>query len=173
MDPRDEMTQPTRLAWWVVAVALLTAGPAPGATIVVTTAADVIDGPNCTLRDALTAANSDAAAGACTAGQGADRITFAIALPAAIELTTNAPLAVESEVTILGPGAEQLAIDGNHSTRVMEVSGSGRLTASGLTIRHGTTDGRAGGLVVDSASLSLPAAATLNDCAITGNAPAL
>ena len=169
MDKGDTTAQAHRMAWWLVAVVLLSASSARAANIVVTTAADA--GPGCTLRNALTAANTDAAAGGCTPGQGADTITFDLTLPATITLTTNAELTVESEVTILGPGAEHLVIDGNRSTRVMQVGKGGRLTASGLTFQHGKGDGRAGGLVVNSDSLSFPSAATLTDCVIVANSP--
>lgn len=57
----------------------LTAEAAPGATITVTTVADTVaDDGACSLREAITAANTDAAVGGCAAGNGADVIEFNI-----------------------------------------------------------------------------------------------
>ena len=50
---------------------------ARAATITVTTTADGTGGPYCTLRDAITAADTDTATGGCPAGAGADTIVLA------------------------------------------------------------------------------------------------
>ena len=43
------------------------------------------------------------------------------------------------DLTLNGPGADQLAIDGNHASRVLEHQGAyGMLTIDGLTLRNGT-----------------------------------
>ncbi|HEY53071.1 MAG TPA: hypothetical protein G4N94_06405, partial [Caldilineae bacterium] len=54
-----------------------------------------VDGVNCTLADAITAANSDAATGGCDAGSGADILD----ITADIALTSVLPR-IESDVTI-------------------------------------------------------------------------
>ncbi len=48
-------------------------------TIIVTTDSGGTGGPDCTLRDAITAANTDTATGGCPAGYGADTIELPIA----------------------------------------------------------------------------------------------
>lgn len=67
----------------VLAVAVAGALSAHAATITVTSTADTSGGPACTLRDALTAANTNTATGGCLAGSGTDTIAFAI--PAATD----------------------------------------------------------------------------------------
>lgn len=69
-------------------IALLAAGivgawSVHAATITVTSTADASGGPACTLRDALTAANTNTATGGCPAGSGTDTIAFTI--PAATD----------------------------------------------------------------------------------------
>ncbi len=53
------------------------------ATITVTSASGETGGPDCTVRDAITAANTDTATGGCPAGSGAD----VIELPAGVTIT--------------------------------------------------------------------------------------
>ena len=81
----------------------------------------------CTLRAALEEANANAPQ--------ADTIDFAPSMPAGIQLTSALPTITDS-VTINGPGAGQLAIDGANSYRVLDVQ-TGPTTISGLTVRHG------------------------------------
>src|SRR4051794_41805739 len=59
------------------AVLLIAPGAAHAATITVNTNADVSTA-GCTLRDAITAADGNAATGACSAGAGADTIEVAV-----------------------------------------------------------------------------------------------
>ena len=65
------------LAVLLGSLSVLPSTPALAAGIVVTTNADSSGSPGCSLRDAITAANTDAASGGCAAGSGADTITFA------------------------------------------------------------------------------------------------
>ena len=70
-------------------------------------AAPTNDG-DCTLREAIVAANTDAAVDACAAGSGADAITFSVT--GIITVIASAPLPViTSPVTIDGPGGGPLA----------------------------------------------------------------
>jgi hypothetical protein len=70
----------TRLRPLAVALACALATPAGAAVITVDTVADGSLAGQCTLRDAVAAANGDAAVAGCTAGSGADVITFAAGL---------------------------------------------------------------------------------------------
>jgi hypothetical protein len=66
--------------------------------------------------------------------QDGDRITFAVT--GTITLTSGG-LGVFKNVTISGPGADQLSIDGNQSPTQPVFSVSAIATISGLTIRNG------------------------------------
>jgi len=54
-----------------------------------------------------------------------------------ITLSTGLTTSVD-DLTIHGPGADQLAIDGDNASRVIEHLGYGMLTIDGLTIRNGS-----------------------------------
>ena len=85
----------------ITAAALALPGAAQGAAINVTTAADAVaaDGA-CSLREAVQAANTDAAVSDCPAGSGADQIS----LGATTYKLTGGELLVTSELTITGAG---------------------------------------------------------------------
>jgi len=72
---------------------------------------------------------------------------------------TSGELLVAKNITISGPGAENLAVNGNANSRVFHIASGKTVTISGLTI----TNGSGGGIYNDHAVL------TLNDCTITGN----
>src|SRR2546425_7082963 len=98
----------TLFAAWVWA-------PAPaaaGTTITVNTTNDelAVDG-NCSLREAITAANSDAAVDACSAGNGADTVvvpggTYNLTIPGGDEYgNATGDLDIRGDVTVQGAGA--------------------------------------------------------------------
>ncbi len=128
------------------------------ATIVVTTIVDYsaapqyCPGPDCALRDALAAANAG------------DVIEFDPALSGSLnlrygELTVNA-----LDLTIIGPGAENLTLNADGSSRVLSVTGGSNLALSGLRMTGGNAaDG--GAIVVDSSS-----SATMQTLIIDANA---
>src|SRR5260370_16215626 len=67
---------------------------------------------------------------------GADVIQFQSGLTGTITLTSG-PLTISDTVTITGPGAALLAIDGNHAGRVLSIAGlTPNGTLSGLSIEH-------------------------------------
>jgi CSLREA domain-containing protein len=123
---------------------LLLAAPASRAvTLTVDTAsdADAADG-FCSFREAILAANSDSARNECPAGSGADRIVFALAFPTSVDLTADLP-AITATVAIRGPGADQLAIDGQDVHRIFDFeSGSGGAwyLLEDLSVQHGFSD---------------------------------
>ena len=43
-------------------------------------------------------------------------------------------------MTINGPGANMLAVDGNHASRVFQISSGKTVTISGLTITNGSAN---------------------------------
>src|SRR2546428_4332446 len=106
-----------------IAVVLLcaVANPAHAATITVTNTNDSGAG---SLRQALADANNG------------DTITFAVT--GTIGLTTD-ELLVDKSITISGPGADNLAVNGNAKSRVFYIGAGRTVTISGLTITSGIT----------------------------------
>lgn len=97
---------------WALALALA-AGPIPAATIVVNSDSDAdIDDANCSLREAIIAANVDIAYHGCAAGSGADQVTFALGPSATIVGSVSGLPTITGSLTLVGPGADQLTIDG-------------------------------------------------------------
>ena len=135
-----------------IAVVLLyaTAVLAHAGTLTVTNTND--SGPG-SLRQALADAN--------------DGDTIGFAVSGAIGLTSG-ELLVDKDVTISGPGADNLAVDGNAKNRVFHITTGRTVVISGLTIRNGFVtgdfpDGIGAGIYNDHATL------TVDDCVISGN----
>lgn len=106
------------------------------------------------LRQALSVANDG------------DTIDFAVT--GTITLTTG-ELPVNDSITISGPGAANLAVDGNTDNRVFHVGPGKTVTISALTIINGNANGEffpddsGGGVYNDHAAV------TLSECAINSN----
>src|SRR5262245_34539181 len=116
-----------------VTFALLFASPLYASTIPVTSGSGETGGPGCTLRDAVTAANSDAAVGGCTAGSGADTIllTTDVSLTTADNGVNGLPI-VTTKMTIDGQGH---TISGNSTTfRILQVAATGDLTLENVIL---------------------------------------
>lgn len=104
--PTDQLGEPRRAAWCDIgAVETERDGAAPAAPAVLS--------PACSLADQIIAANTDAPAGACPAGSGADLIT----LTKNITLSEPLPL-INSDITIDGNGH---TIDGGGRFRIFEI----------------------------------------------------
>jgi CSLREA domain-containing protein len=128
-----------RLAGAVVA-------PPPAGVITVNSTADTAtagDG-QCTLREAITNANSDSdtTGGDCSAGSGADAISFSVT--GTITLSSALP-DITTDMTISGPGASQLTVSGNGGVRVFNVTATVTVTISGLTVSNGNAFSQNGG----------------------------
>ena len=97
------------------------------ATFTVTNLADAGAG---SLREAVSFAN---------ANSGADDIVFANGIVGTIELTSG-ELEVTDSLTITGPGRDELTIDAQHDSRLIDFSApSGDLTLGGLNLINGQT----------------------------------
>lgn len=136
-----------------------------------------VDDGSCSLREAITAANTDAAVDTCAAGSGADEII----LPAGTyQLTTastnedanaDGDLDIVAELTITGDGLATTIIDGNGAVvgdRVFHVDaasvGAG-LTLNGVTVQNGkVAAGGGGGILIDNEG-----AVALNGSRVIGN----
>jgi hypothetical protein len=94
-----------------------------------------------------------------------DTITFAVS--GSIMLITG-ELFVDKSISVSGPGAGNLAVDGNANGRVFHIGAGTTVAIAGLTIRNGMVTGNfpagSGGGIY-----SFQATLTLNDCAIIGN----
>jgi hypothetical protein len=104
------------------------------------TVLNLVDSGAGSLRQAILDAN---------ASTGADVIDFAKNVKGTIPLTSG-ELAITSDLTIDGPGADKLTVSGNDTSRVFNVDGgsddSARITVSisGLTVAHGRAPTAAG-----------------------------
>jgi len=101
-----------------------------------------------------------------------DVVTFATNVTGTIVLT-NGELAISKDITIIGPGATQLAIDGNRNGLVFDFK-AGNITVSGLTISNGRLLGLAGSFEVDGhaavgGGILNQAILGLSECAIQSN----
>lgn len=108
---------------------------AAAAVITVNSTADtaVVDG-QCTLREAITNANANAATAAdCAAGSGLDTINFSgLTFPATITLTSS--LSIVDALIIDGPGQTNLTIDANDGSRIFEIEDADSATVMTVAI---------------------------------------
>ncbi len=167
----------------VLSLSLGLVGPLPvahAATITVNSSgddnpADANDG-DCTLREAIDAANSDAAEDGCPAGSGADLIalpadTYALSVAGASEnLGQTGDLDIRSSITIQGAGPATTTVNANGIDRAFDIMSPGPLPSveiSGVTIRGGDaeTQGDGGGAIFNRESASL----TLINVGLTQN----
>jgi CSLREA domain-containing protein len=115
------------------------------AVITVNTFADeVVDDGNCSLREAIRAANLDIAVDACPAGSGADSIylptgVYTLSIPGAGEdMGMTGDLDIRSDMTITGSGEGATIVDGGGLDRVFHVVGTDQVTIANLTVRNGS-----------------------------------
>src|SRR5205823_1531925 len=124
-------------------------------TITVTSTAD--SGAN-TLRQALADSNDG------------DTIDFSVT--GTITLSSG-ELLVNDSITISGPGADILAVDANHASRVFHIASGKTVTISGLTITNGAVTGSfpagAGGGIFNDGRNSGSAALTVSNSTLSGN----
>jgi CSLREA domain-containing protein len=154
--------------------------PAAALIQVTTTADDMTDNGNCTLREAIWAANFDKVRDKCTAGSGADTIvlptgTFALTLPGTLENEgLKGDLDILTSMTIQGAGVGRTVIDGKGLDRVFHILGSGaEVYIQGVTIQGGSAkDGLlnmgGGGIMVGKGTLNLTNAALVSNSADIG-----
>jgi hypothetical protein len=94
-----------------------------------------------------------------------DKIVFSVT---GVVGLTSGELLLDKNITISGPGRDNLAVDGNAMSRVFHVASGATVTISGLTIRNGIATGNfpsgSGGGIY-----SFQATLTLKDCAIDRN----
>ena len=113
----------------------------------------------CSLREAITNANSasDTTLGDCVAGTGNDTIVFSLSGKITVASTLPSPSAV---LEIDGSG-QTIDIDGGSASRIF-LNLTGTLTLNDLTISNGSTSGNGGGI-------SSNGGLTVTDSTFTGN----
>jgi hypothetical protein len=91
-----------------------------------------------------------------------------------ITLTAGAITVAVDDLTIQGPGASALTIDGNQADRVFKHTGAGTLTLAGVTVAKGavSADKAYGGCIYDKGNLTLRSA-TLTSCVALGQTAAV
>ena len=130
---------------------------AHAATITVNTLADPGTSGNCSLRAAITAANSETATDSCVAGTGNDTINFSVT--GTITVASILP-AVQNTLTIDGTG-EAITVSGNSVVQLMTVNSGATVTLQFLTLTKGVdaplsgiADGE-GGAIVNNGTLTI------------------
>lgn len=147
----------------------------PGVTITVTTANDELNSDgDCSLREAIQAANTDSAVDACPAGTVSDTVMvpaglYTLSLAGANEDgNATGDLDILDEVKILGSGAGSTTIDGNNLDRIFHILGA-NVEVVGVTVVNGAlTSGRGGAISNDGGTLllrdSIVANSSASDC---------
>lgn len=148
----------------ILAFGMLPPSVAHAATITVDTAADDTTATgNCTLREAVEAANTDTAVDACGAGSGADTITFDAALAGATIALTLGELVLYTRTTIDASGIGVI-LDAQGDSRVLFIENRvlpPNVRLIGLTITGGLAD--QGGGILNQGTLDL------ESVTVTGN----
>lgn len=165
------MNQKTTFHWGLLFFLLMVLGLGATAVLTPTVHADTInvnttvdelnsDG-DCSLREAVVAANTDTAVDNCTAGSGTDTIilppgTYTLSLAGAGEdAAQTGDLDLTADVTINGGGQNNSIIDGVNSDRVFDVPSGVQATISGVTVKNGNAS--SGGGINVSGALTLSA----------------
>ncbi|HRJ44456.1 MAG TPA: CSLREA domain-containing protein, partial [Caldilineaceae bacterium] len=123
--------------------------PPAGSVITVTTGLDNLsDNGDCTLREAIQAANTDAAVDACPAGNGDDLIlvpagSYVLSLEGRSEDdNATGDLDIRSSLVISGAGSAGTIIDANQTDRVLHIL-TGTVAIRGVTVQNGrAADGK-------------------------------
>jgi CSLREA domain-containing protein len=154
------------LAIAVAFVLALSAATANATTYTVDTLNDTSGKSDCSLRDAINAANGTPTSGStCTTpGTGSDTINFSIT--GTITLAETLPQVTDTLLTINGPAYPSIAISGGGEVRVMQVASGARLNLKDLTITHGYTQESCGSGIVNDGDLTITnSIITSNDAA--------
>ena len=102
--------------------------------------------------------------------QNGDQIVFDKSLEGQTITLTSGDLAISKDLDIEGPGADQLAVSGNHASRIFDISGGVNVTIAGLTITEGVVVGAPaeGGGILNNGSQLTVASDILSDNAAEG-----
>jgi CSLREA domain-containing protein len=129
-----------------------------------TTDDEIILNDNCSLREAIHAANTDSSVDACPTGNGDDTITipagtYVLTITGASEnsnLTGDLDIIDTDATTITGAGPDLTIIDANTIDRAVHIgTNSGPVVISGVTILNGNAVGWGGGILNYNSNLTL------------------
>ncbi len=151
---------------------------AEAAVINVTTSSDdVATNGNCTLREAIQAANTNTAVDACASGNtGLDQINIPAGSPYVLtipgtgeDLNQTGDLDVLEAVDLVGSGTTVSIIDGNDLDRVLHILNAAPVSITQLTISGGRTSGfDDGGGIWSDGDLSITKAVVSDNTAVGG-----
>jgi CSLREA domain-containing protein len=150
------------------------ASPAQAAIITVNSVADDADGTDgeCTLREAIIAANIDIASGTatgeCAAGSGDDGIN--IGLSGMVNLTGALP-DLSTNLVIAGPGADEFTVsrDSEGVYRIFTVTSGSVVSISGITVSGGNVPfSSGGGIYNNGGTLTISGSTISGNSALTG-----
>lgn len=132
------------------------AAAAPQAIITVNVTTDELNGDgDCSLREAIQAANTDAVVSGCTAGSGADIIVipageYVLSLSGTNEdNNTTGDLDIASSITLQGADAATTIINANNIDRALHALSTAALTVQNVTIQRGNVVGNGGGILTE------------------------
>ena len=140
----------------VLVLALGWASAAGAATITVTTADDERNNDgDCSLREAVAAANTDTAVDACTAGEdGEDEIVFAATFVTSTVSLGQEAISVTDSLSIDGSlTVGTLTVDGSGLYRILDVAQGASLSIANMTLSNGVAPVGAAVLVREGGSL--------------------
>ncbi|HJX39707.1 MAG TPA: CSLREA domain-containing protein, partial [Anaerolineae bacterium] len=125
---------------------------------------------DCSLREAIRAANLDVGVDACPAGSGTDTVilpagTCTLTLPGTGENSAlTGDLDITSHLTISGAGPSSTVVDADQIDRVFHITGALNVTLAIMTMRGGNPGtGSGGGIYNNGGTL------TLTDCVVTAS----
>jgi CSLREA domain-containing protein len=146
----------------------------PGAVITVTTTDDELNSDgDCSLREAIQAANTDAAVDACVAGSGADTVlvpagTYLLTIPGAGEnYNQTGDLDIRDHLTLTGDGMGLTILDGDNLDRVLDIWTGLTVEINALTVTHGRVVDTNGGGIYNRGTLTLNGVSLLNNLVVS------
>jgi CSLREA domain-containing protein len=128
----------------------------PGTTITVNSKGDGTQTGNCTLREAITAANTNAQVDGCAAGSATqrDEILFSLGQEATIVLGSQLPTITDAKGLNINGVRAKITVSGNDTVRVFEVGSGAKLTLANLTVADGVATA-GGGLFNNSGTVNV------------------
>ncbi len=161
--------------WILMALWAIGATPAAATTIAVDSTVDDFDqgdNGNCTLREAILAANGNAAVDGCAAGQAGPEVdlvtlpagSFVLAIgPRGDDAGAHGDLDLTDDVEVRGAGADLSRVDGGLVDRVFHVAGGVIAEIADLEVRGGDAGAGNGGGILNNGEL------TLSSVTVAGN----
>jgi CSLREA domain-containing protein len=121
---------------------------------------------DCSLREAIHAANDNAEVDTCPAGQSDSKDTITFNVSGTITLTDQLSITLGGPLIINGGGA--ITVSGNYSVRVFRVMSGAKLTLVNLTVAKGYTEYENGGAIYNQGELTATNSTLINNQAFLG-----